>query len=112
MMKSRYHYDEEVDDLIISNKSENERVEKNFMFDDFVFSVTDKGKIVGLEIRNISKVLREYGLNPDILNRAQGVELEALPKKDFILISVSFEIPEENHIIERRLSITHLPISN
>lgn len=110
IMESRYHYDEEADDLIVSNKSENERVEKNFMFDDFVFSVSDEGKIVGLEIRNVSKVLREYGVNPEILERFEGVELEIVAKKDFLLISVSFEIPEEDHIIERKLSITHLPI--
>jgi uncharacterized protein YuzE len=109
-MESRYHYDEEVDDLIISNRMVEEKVDKNYMFDDFVISVTNKGKILGLEIRNISRLLKEYGINPEILERFKGVELIVTPKKDFIAITISFEIPEETHIIERKIPITHLPI--
>ena len=109
-MQSKYHYDKEVDDLIISNKGSDEIVEKNFMFDNFVISVTKDGKIVGLEIMNLSNVLREYGLDLNILESFQSVELEIVPKEDFVLISVSFDVEEEGCIVERKIAVTHLPI--
>ena len=56
-MRNVVYCDAEIDDLFVSCKSENERVKKNFMFDDFIISVTEEGRIVGLEIRNVSRFL-------------------------------------------------------
>jgi len=108
--ESRSHYDKDVDDLLISNRTENEIVKKNFMFDDFIISITESGKIVGLEIRNVSKFLIEAGLNPEILKTNKGVELRIIPRKEFIGITIVFSIPERNEIIERKVAVTHLPM--
>ncbi len=106
-----YIYDAEVDDLLISNKEENEKVKNNFLFDDFIISVTAAGKIVGLEIRNISKFLLECGISPEILKNLKEVELGITPKKTFISIVVSFNISENNKIIVKKIPITHIPVA-
>lgn len=110
-MKSKFsYYDSEIDDLIISNKEENEKVKRNFMFDDFIISITRSGKIVGLEIRNASKFLEESGLNPSILEKIKEAKLIIVPKRDLIYIGVIFIFEEKSHIIERKVPITHIPM--
>ncbi len=54
-MRKKIYYDKDYDCLMLSQKAENEKVEKNFMFDYIIISLTDKGKIVGIEIREASK---------------------------------------------------------
>ncbi len=91
MEKKNFSYDELGDSLIISNKSKEDVVVKNLMFDDFIFSVTKKGKIASLEIKNASLVLKEAGLNLDILEDIKDARLRIVPKMDSIFIGVSIE---------------------
>jgi uncharacterized protein YuzE len=110
-MKGNYYYDEITDDLMISNKAEKEKVRKNFMFDDFVISLSKKGKIVGIEITNISKLLDQSGIDPKILKNLKGAELIVQPKKNFIFIGINLNIIERKNLIYRKLPITHLPVA-
>ena len=109
-MRNVVFYDAETDDLLISCKSEDERVKKNFMFDDFIISVTDEGKIVGLEIRNVSRFLEENGINPELLTRFKEIELNITPKSSFVKIALSFDMPDKENIIRRKIPITHIPL--
>lgn len=94
MERKNFSYDELGDSLIISNKSKEDVVVKNLMFDDFIFSVTKEGKIASLEIKNASLVLGEMGLNPDILEDIKDARLKVIPKMDSIFIGVSIETAE------------------
>ena len=109
-MVNFFYYDEKIDDLIISNKELNEKVKKNFMFDDFIISLTGSGKIVALEIKNASRFLIESGRDPKILSDAKDIILEVIPKKDFIGIFIGLMVPEQRNIVEMRVPITHLPM--
>lgn len=55
------HYNEDIDSLIISSIEDNEKAKKNFSFGDFVISTTGRGKIVSLEIRDVSGFFSEIG---------------------------------------------------
>ena len=49
--------------LILSNRQEDEVVRHNFEARDLIFSLTGKGKIVSLEIREASLFLESCGIN-------------------------------------------------
>lgn len=85
----RFSYSEIDDSLIISCREENEKVRENFMFDNFIFSLTGKGKIVGLQIRNVSKVLIENNINPYILNEISSINLGTAVRQNCLFIGLS-----------------------
>ena len=84
----RFSYSDVDDSLLISCKETNENIKENFMFDNFVISLTGKGKIVGLQIRNASKVLSESGANSSILNELSSVNLIVIKKENCLVIAV------------------------
>ena len=79
------------------------------MFDDFVISMTGKGKIVGLEIRSVSNFLEEAGYNPEILNSIKDTNLVVIPKRDTVFIG--FTLEASNPKFAQKIPITHIPIS-
>ena len=107
-INKKFHYDELYDSLIISNKEDNEIVKENFMFDDFVISMTGSGKIVGLEIRDISRFLEESGINPEILNDINDANVIVTPKRDCVFIGLAIKSSKYNMV--QRIPITHIPI--
>ncbi|MBS3077550.1 hypothetical protein J4233_04735 [Candidatus Pacearchaeota archaeon] len=108
-MSSRFYYDADTDDVIISNKLDDEKVKKNYIFDDFVISVAGSGKIVGLEIRDVSKFLKDSGLDLGFFKDIKEVELVIVPKRDSIGIYIYLTIFCKEGTFERRIPITHLP---
>ena len=108
-MKAKIYYDNEYDCMMISEKADNEVVKKNFMFDDIIISMAGSGKIVGIEIREASKYLKELGYNPEILNNISDGGLVIKPKKDFLFIG--FEILGKLNNIEQRIPVANIPIS-
>ncbi len=107
-LNARFHYDSEYDSLMISNKQENEIVKHNFMFDDFVISMTGKGKIVGLEIKSASNFLEELGYDPEVLNSIKDTNLVITPKRDTVFIG--FNLISEHPKFSQKIPITHIPI--
>ena len=104
-----FSYDEFSDSLLVSNKAENERVRKNFMFGDFIISLTGNGKIVGLEIRDISNLFHEYGFDPNILNNIKDVELIVLVKKDFIFLGIKLIGIMKSQKFEQKIPLGYFP---
>ncbi len=88
--KCRFSYNEIDDSLLLSCREENENVKENFMFDDIIFSLTGKGKIVGLQIRNMSNILSDSGISPEILNNLKEADLKIIQKENSIFIGIKF----------------------
>lgn len=86
--KCRFSYNEIDDSLIVSCREENENVKENFMFDDIIFHLTGKGKIIGLQIRNVSSIFSESGLDPNILNDLREVNLIIIPREYSLFIGL------------------------
>lgn len=86
--KCKFSYSEIDDSLIISYREENENVKENFMFDDIIFYLTSRGKIVGMQIRNVSSTLSESGLDSDILNSLKEVSLIIIPREHSLFIGL------------------------
>jgi len=102
------HYDEDSDSLIVSCIEENEKVKKNFMFDDFIVSTTGRGKIVSLEIREFSDFLREMGQDiSQIKDNLDKMRLVVKPKKELLFIGVGVE--NKNAII-KQIPIANIPM--
>jgi len=102
------HYDEDSDSLIVSCIEENEKVKKNFMFDDFVVSTTGRGKIVSLEIREFSDFLKEMGQDISrIKDNLGNMSLVVKPKKELLFIGVGVE--NKNSII-KQIPIANIPM--
>lgn len=81
----RFSYSDLDDSLIISCKEENENVKERFKLGNFIFNLTRRGKIVGVQILNASEVLPEYNINPEVLNELRKINL-LLAQKDGCLI--------------------------
>lgn len=104
-MAARIHYDEEYDNLIISRKKKNEKVRENYLFDDFVISITGNGKIVGIEIKNAKGYLEEMGVNPEILDNVEKANLIVNIKRDFIYIGFVLS----NKEISQKIPLANMP---
>ncbi|HIG94430.1 MAG: hypothetical protein QT05_C0009G0012 [archaeon GW2011_AR13] len=85
-VKTKIYYDKDYDQLLISQKQENEKIKHNFMFDDFTISLTGSGKIVAIEVFSASEYLDEMGINSKTLENIQSAEIIIEPKRDFIFI--------------------------
>ena len=104
-MEKNFDYDELTDSLIISNRTEQDIVKENFMFDDIVLSLTKEGKISGIEILDASNYLREVGMNPEILQNIKNEELKIVQKRDSVVIM--FDI---NSIIGSKMQENKIPL--
>lgn len=90
--RKNFSYDEYSDSLIVSNRQENEVVKNNFEVGDIIFSLTGKGKIVAIEIREFSSFLENCDINQGIISDVTNVELKIVPRKDtlFLLLKIDF----------------------
>ncbi|MFA7708278.1 MAG: hypothetical protein WCX73_04990 [Candidatus Pacearchaeota archaeon] len=90
-MKSRecrFSYSDLDDSLIVSCKEENENVKKRFNLGNFIFNLTGRGKIVGIQILNASEVLSDYNINPNVLNELNNVNLIITQKNGCLFIAL------------------------
>ncbi len=85
----RFSYNDLDDSLIVSCKDENENVRENFMFDNFIFNLTGKGKIVGLQIKDASKVFLENNISKDILKTIEKISIITVQKENCLLIALN-----------------------
>jgi len=99
------------DSFSISCREENENIKENFMFDDLIFSLTGKGKIVGIQIKNVSQLLSESGVDFDDLDSIKDVSLIVLPKENSFFIGIIL-LNKENVRVQLPLGRIYLPQLN
>ncbi|MDO8517428.1 MAG: DUF2283 domain-containing protein [Nanoarchaeota archaeon] len=104
-MNNNFSYDKYSDSLIVSNKQENEIVKENFEAGDIIFSLTGKGKIVSIEIREFSSFLENCNINLEILNNIKNIQLNILPKKDTIFLILKIESLENNITLSKNIPL-------
>jgi len=107
--EARFSYDSLSDSLIISVKSVEEKVKRNFMFDDFVISLNGRGKVVALEVREVSAYLKQVGVDSVALKTMKGAQLTVRVKRDFIYIGFAIAYLLDNHLVERALPVANIP---
>jgi len=107
--KCRFSYNDIEDSIILSCREENELVKENFMFDDLVFSLTGRGKIVGIQIRNLSKMLSESGIDKEIAENIKEASLIVIPKQNNLFIGIVFLTNNSQRI---RLSLGRIFMPN
>jgi len=110
-MKNNFSYDKYSDNLIVSNKQENEIVKENFEAGDIIFSLTGKGKIVSVEIREFSAFLENCNINVDILKNIKNIQLNILPKRDTIFLILKIESLENNIVLSKNIPLV-VPLIN
>ena len=106
--KCRFSYNDIDDSIILSCREENELVKENFMFDDLIFSLTGRGKIIGIQIRNFSKMLSESGINKEIVGNIKEASLIIIPKQNNLFIGMIF-ITNESEKISLSLGRIFMP---
>ena len=62
MKECRFSYSNLDDSLIVSWIEENENVRERFNLGNFIFGLTRAGKIVGIQVLNVSEVLTDYNI--------------------------------------------------
>ncbi|MEK6873034.1 MAG: DUF2283 domain-containing protein, partial [Nanoarchaeota archaeon] len=66
MEKKNFSYDDMADSLIVSRKSDNDKVNGGAIIGDLVLDFTDEGKLVNVEFMNISKFLKFIGVDVNL----------------------------------------------
>jgi hypothetical protein len=98
------NYDEDTDSIIISTIEDNEKVRKNFSLGDFVISMTSRGKVVSLEIRDFSAFLNEIGMDINKIRKYfNNISLIVKPSKELLFIGLGLENNPE---------IKQIPVAN
>jgi len=95
MQNCRFSYSNYDDSLIISCKDENENVKNNFSLGNFIFSLTRRGKIVGIQVLETSEVLSDYNLKPELLNELKNVDLIIENKDGAIMMALLFSFNDK-----------------
>jgi uncharacterized protein YuzE len=111
MERKNFSYDSYSDSLIINNRQENEIVRNNFEVGDIIFSLTKKGKIVGLEIREFSSFLESCNLDPKIAETLSSVEFVVNPKKEAIFLVLKIGFLQENIELSKNIPLV-MPLIN
>ena len=110
-MPKNFSYDGYSDSLIVSNKQENEVVKDNFEVGDIIFSLTGKGKIVGIEIREFSSFLETCNIDLNILRNIENIQLTIIPKRDTIFLILKIESLENEVILSKNIPLV-VPLIN
>lgn len=84
----RFSYSDIDDTLIVSCKEENENIKERFTLGNFIFSLTGRGKITGIQILNASEVLPDYNINPILLNELKETNLIVAKKDNCLAIAL------------------------
>lgn len=104
-----FNYDEYSDSLLISERGENERIKENFILGDFIISFNEKGKISGLEIRDVSNLFHDYGYDSSILNNILSCELIVEIRRDFVFIGFKIIAEINSELIEKKIPLGYFP---
>lgn len=99
--KCKFSYNDIDDSFIISCRGDNENIKENFMFDDIIFSLSDKGKILGIQIRNITEMLEQSDIDSDILNNLKGIRMNIIQKQYSLSIGIDLISPK----LEKKFSL-------
>lgn len=86
--KCRFSYSDLDDSLIVSCKEENENIKERFKFGNFIFNLTGRGKIVGIQLLDASKILPEYNINPNLLNELKEINLITAQRNECLIIAL------------------------
>ncbi len=105
-MKESFSYDPLGDSIIISNRLENEKTKKNFMFGNLVISLSNSGKITGLEIKEFTHFLKEYDLDSSIISKLKNTKLNISTQRD--ILTLKLELESKN--LRKSLPVTRLPL--
>ena len=105
MEKKNFSYNEIDDSLIVSNKQENEVVKNNFEVGDIIFSLTGRGKIVSIEIKEFSSFLESCNIDPQIVEKINQVELNIAPKKDTLFLILKIGFLEGQNILSKNIPL-------
>lgn len=74
MNKKNFSYDDVTDSLIVSRKTDNDKVDGSAIIGDLVLDFTIEGKLVNVEFMNLSKFLKFIGVDMN-LNELTEAEL-------------------------------------
>ena len=109
--KHGFSYNDTDDSLIVSNRSENEIVKENFEVGDIIFSLTGKGKIISIEIREFSSFLEACNMPIEIAKNMDNVELKIIPKKETIFLLIKIVYNNKGSIISKEIPLV-MPLNS
>jgi hypothetical protein len=70
-----------------------------------VFSLTGKGKIVSIEIREFSSFLANCNIDPLMLDNLKDIELKIVPKKDSLFILLGLKSLDNSVVLSKNIPL-------
>lgn len=101
----KFNYDEISDSLIVSRKQPGEKCHGGVELGNLIIDFTSKGKIINVEIQNISKFLQTININPEILTNLDDVDLVVQREKGAAAIFILLQGPE----LKQTVSLGRIP---
>ncbi|MBS3098918.1 DUF2283 domain-containing protein [Candidatus Pacearchaeota archaeon] len=111
MKRKKFSYDEYSDSLIISNRNESEVVKDNFEIGDMIFSLSDEGKVLSIEIRGFSNFLESCEIDSAILKSMKNVELKIIPKREMLFLVLKMETFDGSSVVYHDIPLI-MPLIN
>lgn len=102
-LRKNFHYDDFSDSLMVF--VDNEIAKDNYLLGDFILSLNEKGKVVGLEIRGMSNLLDSYEINPKILDNIENVELNVRTNGYMIYIFLNIESKDDLKLVKQKIPL-------
>ena len=99
MKRKGFSYDEYSDSLLVSIRNENEIVKDNYEVGDIIFSLSEEGKILGVEIRAVSNFLESCEIDSAILKNVKNIELKVIPRREMLFLVLKFEVFDNSSIV-------------
>ncbi len=108
MEKKNFDYDDISDSLFISRKQPDEKVQGSAEIGNLILDFTKAGKIVNIEVRNISKFLEMMNVLPDILNELEEVDLIVQEQRGAVSLFIVLRTPT----LKQPLPLAIVPVTN
>ena len=95
-------YDGRADTLYISRKKSGEKVAGSIEIANILIDITSEGRIVGIEINEVSEFLKNLNIDTNILNGIETASFSVFPKRNGVLY---FFIEIKNPELHRKIPL-------
>ncbi len=88
-IECRFSYSDLDDSLMVSWREENENIRENFQVGEIIFSLTGRGKIVGMQIRELTNLLLERGIDEKIISKLDKINAVIIKKDNALYLGLA-----------------------
>ena len=101
------YYDHDYEGLIICDRDDRDLdlLDGNYVYDDFIITITTEGKIIGIEIQDATRFFES-----DFLSRIRKAKISSVREQHHVNLILKFIIDNGETTFEKKIPISELPL--